>query len=281
MAVFIDLENLFGGYGRSITGVPLAAMVRAVQRKAHELGLSRGAATARAYANWTHPDMASYRKQMAAAGIEPVQVWTSTAPTIPGGTRPKNAADIQLVVDALAVAADAPWIDVFAIISGDGDFVPLVRRLQLIGKVVLGASVVRENAGIVSADLRAAVDHYVDVQPANKPAPVSAPAPAAAAVPATKAVPVPRQKIVASERVPTKKEYVRAALTYTQTYPQALVGGAVIGSQLGSLLKQRWPNTSYATFGYKSFGSFVEEACNLRMHRPKAAKKAPVPDGSK
>ena len=194
MAVFIDLENLFGGYGRSITGVPLAAMVRAVQRKAHELGLSRGAATARAYANWTHPDMASYRKQMAAAGIEPVQVWTSTAPTIPGGTRPKNAADIQLVVDALAVAADAPWIDVFAIISGDGDFVPLVRRLQLIGKVVLGASVVRENAGIVSADLRAAVDHYVDVQPANKPAPVSAPAPAAAAVPATKAVPVPPAK---------------------------------------------------------------------------------------
>lgn len=112
-------------------------------------------------------------------------VWTSTAPSIPGGTRPKNAADIQLVVDALTVASDTPWIDVFAIINGDGDFVPLVRRFQLLGKVVLGASLVRENAGIVSSDLRAAVDHFVDVQPSNKPAPVSAPA-----VPATKVAPV-------------------------------------------------------------------------------------------
>lgn len=275
MAVFIDLENLFGGYGRSITGVPLSAIVKTVQAKANLLGLSRGAATIRAYANWTHPEMSTYRKQMAAAGIEPVQVWTCSTPSSPGGSRPKNAADIQLVVDALAVAADAPWIDVFAIISGDGDFVPLVRRLQLLGKVVLGASVVRENAGIVSSDLRAAVDHYVDVQVASTQAPV------VATPPPPKPVPDVSQKIVASARTPSKAEYVRAAVAYTQKYPNALVGGAVVGSHLGSLLKKRWPTTSYSTFGYKTFGSFVEEACNLRMHRPNTPKKTLVPTGSK
>ncbi|WP_146070350.1 NYN domain-containing protein [Arthrobacter sp. GMC3] len=258
MAVFIDLENLFGGYGRSITGVPLSAIVKTVQAKANLLGLSRGAATIRAYANWTHPEMSTYRKQMAAAGIEPVQVWTCSTPSSSGGSRPKNAADIQLVVDALAVAADAPWIDVFAIISGDGDFVPLVRRLQLLGKVVLGASVVRENAGIVSTQ-----------------------APVVATPPPPKPVPDVSQKIVACARTPSKAEYVRAAVAYTQKYPNALVGGAVVGSHLGSLLKKRWPTTSYSTFGYKSFGSFVEEACNLRMHRPNTPKKTLVPAGSK
>lgn len=159
----------------------------------------------------------------------------------------------------------------FAIISGDGDFVPLVRRLQLLGKVVLGPSAVRENAGIVSTDLRAAVDHFVDVQVATTPGPLRSRRHRRA-----KAAPVPQQKIVASERTPSKKEYVRAAVAYTEKYPNAFVGGAVDGGLLSSLLKQRWTTTNYATFEYKSFGSLVEDACNLRMHRPKTPKKTPA-----
>jgi hypothetical protein len=88
--------------------------------------------------------MAGYRSQLLANNIEPVQVFSF-------GNSAKNAADIELVVDALAVATDMPWIELFVIVSGDGDFVPLIRRLHALGKRSLVATTSQPKAGVVNA----------------------------------------------------------------------------------------------------------------------------------
>lgn len=48
--------------------------------------------------------------------------------------------------------------------SGDGDFVPLVRRLQYLGKVVIGIGLNDGRAGGVSKLLRIVVDHFLEVR---------------------------------------------------------------------------------------------------------------------
>ena len=103
VAMFIDLENLFGGYGRDVTTVPLGKLAAGVEVALRTSGLGAGRAVARAYANWGHPDMGVYRREVQASGIEPIQVFAFDAAV-------KNAADIELCVDALEVAHDSPWL---------------------------------------------------------------------------------------------------------------------------------------------------------------------------
>ena len=64
----------------------------------------------------------------------------TVVPSLRYGISQKNNADIQLVIDALEVAYKNELIDSFCIVSGDSDYVPLVGRLQSMGKFVLGIS---------------------------------------------------------------------------------------------------------------------------------------------
>ena len=64
----------------------------------------------------------------------------TVVPSLRHGVAQKNNADILLVLDALEVAYTNPLIDSFCIVSGDGDYTPLVGRLKSMGKFVLGIS---------------------------------------------------------------------------------------------------------------------------------------------
>jgi hypothetical protein len=50
----------------------------------------------------------------------------------------KNAADIQLVIDAVELIHSKPSLQVFAIVSGDGGFSCLAKKLHEYGKIVIG-----------------------------------------------------------------------------------------------------------------------------------------------
>ncbi len=66
---------------------------------------------------------------LARAGFEPVFV--------AGGSAHKNAADMRLCVDALELAHTRPEIGTFVLVSGDGDYLPLVQRLRRYGRRVV------------------------------------------------------------------------------------------------------------------------------------------------
>ena len=52
IAVFIDLENLFGGYGEDVSGVPLSRILSEIRAEVKSLKVGSLSATTRAYANW-------------------------------------------------------------------------------------------------------------------------------------------------------------------------------------------------------------------------------------
>ncbi len=53
----------------------------------------------------------------------------------------KNSADIRLVVDALDLCYTKPHLSVFALVTGDSDFSPLVSKLRENNKKVIGVGV--------------------------------------------------------------------------------------------------------------------------------------------
>ncbi len=56
------------------------------------------------------------------------------------GITKKNAADIQLVVDTMDITIRFPHIEVYVIVSGDGGFASLAKKLHEYGKQVIGCA---------------------------------------------------------------------------------------------------------------------------------------------
>jgi uncharacterized protein (TIGR00288 family) len=61
----------------------------------------------------------------------------------------KNSADIHMVVDALDLCYTRPHIDTFVILSGDSDFSPLVRKLRVNNKKVIGMGVKNSSSNLL------------------------------------------------------------------------------------------------------------------------------------
>ena len=86
----------------------------------------------RAYCDW-----GKYRnavREFHAHGIEMVDIPQSRMSG-------KNSADIHMVVDALDLCYAKEHIDIFALLSGDSDFSPLVSKLKENNKRVVGCGV--------------------------------------------------------------------------------------------------------------------------------------------
>ena len=64
----------------------------------------------------------------------------------------KNSADIRMVVDALDLCYSKDHIDMFALISGDSDFSPLVSKLKENNKRVIGCGVKASTSDLLIAN---------------------------------------------------------------------------------------------------------------------------------
>lgn len=83
----------------------------------------------RAYGNWTKPGLKQWADVLHEQAIRPVQQYDYS--------RGKNASDMAMVVDAMALLYnDHP--DAFGIVSSDADFTPLVMHLREKGAAVYG-----------------------------------------------------------------------------------------------------------------------------------------------
>ena len=163
-ALLIDLENFFlareeRSYfaGEEVYG--LADDLDRLIRYVDVLGRGRRRAVSRAYANYSasRPGDSERRwdyylqgapKTMMERGVEPVQVFR-----FPGGGS-KNAADMRLAMDAIALIRENARIEQVVLVSGDADFVPMILELRKVGMevVVIG---VREHT-------KAVLERYCD-----------------------------------------------------------------------------------------------------------------------
>lgn len=85
----------------------------------------------RAYADWSNSMFGRYQAQLQDLGVEMIQVRRRTRAS------KKNGADILLTADAVECLLLRPFIDTFAIVSGDSDIGPLITKLKSHGKTVI------------------------------------------------------------------------------------------------------------------------------------------------
>lgn len=206
-------------------------------------------AVARAYANWASTRHAAHRKQVGDAGIVPVQCGSF-------GAASKNAADIELAVDALRLADTSPSIETFVIITADGDFTPVAHRLRELGRHVIIASVETHRP---SQHVRAAVDAVISLPTSGaakaETVDVVAEAPAASA-PMAKAAPQDRN---------AQKDY-RAAIRDLLDDPKAaakfrnLAGNRAPMSSVSTMLKKAAPDLDHSAAGFKTLASALRHS---------------------
>ncbi len=130
-AIFYDVENLLKGYNlepKCFSKISLRNIFQEIV-KIPQVGR---VLVQKAYANWSDSRLSFMKKEINELGIEPVQVFGFSY------YQKKNAADIQLAVDAIDLAYVRKNIDVFVIVSGDGGFSAVARKLHEYGKYVIG-----------------------------------------------------------------------------------------------------------------------------------------------
>ncbi len=232
IAVFVDFENLAIG-ARDMRGQE-SFRIDVVLRRLLEKGRI---VFKRAYCDWTRYREAT--KELHQQGIELIDVPHT-------GMSGKNSADIHLVVDALELCHAKQHIDVFALLTGDSDFSPLVAKLKENDKRVVGCGVKSSSSKLLiqSCDEFIYYDDLVRAQAKVKPAPK-----VAAASAGEKA-----EKGESDKKAEAMDWLVETVAALAEDYE------APWGSMVKQTLKRVHPGFSEAYHGYRDFGELLEDA---------------------
>lgn len=142
VAIFIDFENVAISaedlYGKCDLG-----LIMAVAEQWGRIVIRR------AYCDWT--GFEQYQQDLIEHAIELTQLFRYSP------RHRKNAADIQMVVDALETAFTHPEMATFVLVTGDSDFSAVARKLRAYGKVVIGVGLRQSTSEV----LVKACDHFV------------------------------------------------------------------------------------------------------------------------
>lgn len=123
LALFIDHENVAIGARDIGLRFDVSPLLDALAERGRLI-------TRRAYADWNL--FREDRRGLVDGNIELIEI-----PQRSDSVR-KNAADIQMAVDAMELALTRDFVSTFVIVSGDSDFTPLVSKLRELNKRVIG-----------------------------------------------------------------------------------------------------------------------------------------------
>ena len=227
----------------------------------------------RAYADWSVPANAAYRKDLVERAVDLVQLFAAS------GT--KNGADIRLAVDAVEDLLRHPDITHVALVAGDSDYVPLATRCKRLGRYVVGIGM----AGSTSHALVSACDEFESYE--NLPGvpqkaatlSVTAAKKAATATKAPDATPDKAPVVKTTTKATTRKSATKAAAKKVEappSEPQELVDATSlleravrVGLQksddewihaagVKSQMQRMSPAFKEKSLGFTSFKAFVE-----------------------
>ncbi len=236
IAVFVDFENLALGV-RDMKGADFS--VELILKRLLEKGRI---VYKRAYCDWSN-----YRTQVRefhTQGIEMVDIPRSKMSG-------KNSADIHMVVDALDLCYSKNHIDVFALLTGDSDFSPLVSKLKENDKRVLGCGIKNSTSKLLMGNCDEFIYYDDLVRVAAKPRKKAPRRQPKGATKDAEAVSVDDKK---QEGVDEVMEIVRSlALEYDPLW----------GSMVKQTIRRVNPSFNESYFGFQSFAELLKQAEDL------------------
>ena len=213
-------------------------------------------AMTRAYADWSVPANAAYRKALVDRAVDLVQLFAAA------GT--KNGADIRLAVDTVEDLSRHPDITHVTLVAGDSDFVPLAQRCKRMGRFVVGIGV----AGSTSRALVNACDEFqrYEALPGLTPPPRSEP-PRSEPAKKTTARKTTGKRTAAKKAVPVEPPeqaeatalLLRAARVGLEKSDDEWMHSSSVKSQM----QRMNPGFKEKSLGYPSFRAFVESRDEL------------------
>ncbi|MEI8381879.1 MAG: NYN domain-containing protein [Planctomycetota bacterium] len=223
IAVFVDFENLAIGVRDMKSG---SFQIQLILKRLLEKGRI---VHKRAYCDWSN-----YRdavREFHTQGIELIDI----PQTRMSG---KNSADIRMVVDALDLCYSKQHIDVFALISGDSDFSPLVSKLKENNKRVLGCGVKSSTSDLLIANCDEFIYYDDLIRVAQKPKAAVAPKPG-------------------KTKDDKKQEATDRLLEVLESLEQDY--DPIWGSMLKQTIRRVYPGFNEGYYGYNSFSDMVED----------------------
>jgi uncharacterized LabA/DUF88 family protein len=255
-AIFYDIENLLKGYSFSshlISNLSLEEILQRI-RKTDKIGQI---AVQRAYANWSDPRLGIMRGEINELGIDPIQVFGFSR------EQKKNAADIQLSIDAIDLAHIRPSIEVYIIVSGDGGFAALAKKLHEYGKTVIGCAY--DNAA--NRTFQAVCDHFVRI---TDPTEDDRQRLGGTVVRALDGIDPRNARLISQikrpnsqspEEIATKTKEILHWYANDRTCRSELLVGGIHLSVVQQALRQVIPELQTIRFGFAKFVEYMQYAC--------------------
>ena len=262
LALFIDHENVAIGardIGYRFDPKPL---LEALAERGRLI-------TRRAYADWNL--FRDDRRGMVDANVELIEI-----PQRSDSVR-KNAADIQMAVDAMELALTREFVSTFVVVSGDSDFTPLVGKLRELNKRVIGVGL----KGSTSAMLPPACDEFIfydrlDGIERREPRNTSgagrmkkaSPSPKKSKDTATPASSTSKKPAQTNAKPSTQKQDLRKLeriITRTMAGIQSSSSGAVQASNLKRALLRKDPTFNEGDYGFRGFRELLRHVADNKV----------------
>lgn len=207
----------------------------------------------RAYADWSVPANAAYKRQLTDRAVDLVQLFATS------GT--KNGADIRLSIDAVNDLFQHADITHVVVVGGDSDYIALAQRCKQLGRFVVGIGV----TGSTSRALVAACDDfssYGDLPGVSDDASSDTPQADSEPVASTPAKPVKKAaaKSTKARKTATSKEAQATALLRRaiRIGAEKSEDGWQHSSSLKSQMQRLDSTFKEKSLGFSSFRAFVE-----------------------
>ncbi len=253
IAVFVDFENLALGVRDMKQG---KFEIELILKRLLEKGRI---VFKRAYCDWSH-----YRdavREFHSQGVELIDIPQSKMSG-------KNSADIRMVVDALDLCYSKGHIDMFALISGDSDFSPLVSKLKENNKRVIGCGVKSSTSDLLVANSDEFIyyDDLIRTKKAVAQRTAAKKPPAAAVVPATSLAAVspaapPKERSEKERKQEAADQVLEVIDSLEKDYDP------LWGSMLKQAIRRLYPSFNENYYGYESFSDLLEDLEDLKLVR--------------
>jgi uncharacterized protein (TIGR00288 family) len=222
IAVFVDFENLAIGVRKMNWG---AFKIDLVLKRLLEKGRI---VFKRAYCDWSQ-----YRQAVNEFHGQGIALVDIPQTKVSG----KNSADIHMVVDAIDLCYAKQHIDIFALLSGDSDFSPLVSKLKENDKRVIGCGVKSSTSDLLIANCDEFI-YYDDLMRVAKKSPA-----------------VKKQ---GKRRTDRKEEALERLLEIARSLEREY--DPLWGSLVKQTIRRVNPGFNESYYGYRTFSDLLKDA---------------------